>query len=122
VISERTIIEIATENVVEGCVREAFGAVVAKWRSLHAEDLELRRAMVRIAREEARHASLAIQIDAWLFSRLNGADRVRVRAARANAVAELHNRLPSSNDGTTARALGVPNRQQAVAMLDEMFS
>jgi hypothetical protein len=45
----RSLEEMALENVVEGCVRETFGAVVAMIQAERAGDARVRRAMRRIA-------------------------------------------------------------------------
>jgi hypothetical protein len=55
----RSLEEMALENVVEGCVRETFGAVVAMIQAERAGDARVRRAMRRIARDETRHAELS---------------------------------------------------------------
>jgi rubrerythrin len=87
--SPRSIEAMAIENAVEGCVRETYGALIAR-RAAHAHpDAEVRAAMKRIARDEARHATLAWTIAAWLEPRLDGAARHRVRSARDEAVREL---------------------------------
>ena len=62
----RTVLELAIENVVEGCVREGFAALQALHQSRHAKDVELRTTMAQIFRDEAKHVELAFQIDAWL--------------------------------------------------------
>src|SRR5207244_3222953 len=56
---------VAAENVAEGCLRETFGAVVAAFQAQVAEDPHVRRVMRRIARDEARHAQLAIDVATW---------------------------------------------------------
>jgi hypothetical protein len=76
---------LATENAVEGCVRESMGALVAAHQAAHATDPRLARAMRQIARDEVRHAALAWAIDAWAMPRLDGAARARVRAAQLDA-------------------------------------
>ena len=47
---QRPLLAIAIDNIVEGCVRETYGAVVATWQSLHAEDPELRAAFRSLRR------------------------------------------------------------------------
>lgn len=80
---------IALENAVEGCVRETFGAATAWHRALHAKDVDVRAAYLRIARDETRHAALSTELDAWLAARLSPDARRRVADARARAVTEL---------------------------------
>lgn len=83
----RSILEIAIENAVEGCVRETYGAAVALWQSQHAR--EHRATFARIARDEARHAVLAHKVDAFLARRLSARERAVVNDARREAIAEL---------------------------------
>jgi hypothetical protein len=80
---------VAIENAMEGCVRELFGALVATWHATHARDRELRRTFEIIARDETRHAELALRVAAFLSSRLDAAARARVAKARECAVTEL---------------------------------
>ncbi len=58
--------DLTLENAVEGCVREAFGAVVSAFQAARAGDAAIRSAFVEIARDEARHAELSWAIHAWL--------------------------------------------------------
>ena len=43
----RTVLELAIENVVEGCVREGFAALQALYQSRHAKNVELRSTMAQ---------------------------------------------------------------------------
>lgn len=76
---------LARHNAVEGCVREALGALEAAHQALHAEDPALRACLAEIARDEARHALLSLDVDAWATERLAEAARRRVARARAAA-------------------------------------
>jgi len=117
-----TLEELAAHNASEGCVREAFGALVARWQATFAEDREVRSAMARIAEEEAEHAALAFAIDAWAMQRLGKAARARVEAARARALAELA--CVGTNDRARTpkgRALGLPEGE-ALGSLARGFS
>jgi hypothetical protein len=58
-VARRSLEQIAFDNAVEGCVREAFGALVATRQARTARDPVIRATMVRIARDETRHAALA---------------------------------------------------------------
>jgi hypothetical protein len=89
----RSIEEQATENAVEGCVFETFGALLAQWQAAHTVDLSVRASLARLARDETRHAALAWTMAAWLEARLTPEARQRVREARARAREELLARL-----------------------------
>ncbi|HTJ83386.1 MAG TPA: ferritin-like domain-containing protein, partial [Polyangiaceae bacterium] len=98
----RTLFEIALDNVREGCVGETFGAVLlARWARACREP-ELRRALAEIARDEAEHAALSFDLDAWLGTRLTDAERDAVEAARADKLEALARTI------ATGEAMGLP--------------
>lgn len=106
--SVRSLAEIAIENAVEGCVREAFGALVATWQAQAAKDLVVRAAMARIARDETRHAALAFDLHAWLHTKLDASTRARVDEAREAALGELVSRRYDDTPPELRAALGLP--------------
>ena len=57
---------IALENAVEGCVREGYAAIVAALQARRAPAPAFRTTMAAIADDEAAHAQLAWDVDAWL--------------------------------------------------------
>ena len=67
----RTLLALAIENAVEGCVRETWAALVAEHQARHAREATMRAAMKRIAVDEARHAALAWTIDRYLRRKLD---------------------------------------------------
>src|SRR5581483_682033 len=77
----RALFDIALENAVEGCVREAYGALFAVWQSEHATDPRVRSAMRSIARDEATHAELAYDVHAWAREILQPDERTRLDRA-----------------------------------------
>jgi hypothetical protein len=104
---------VARENAVEGCVRETFAALLARWQGEHAEDEEVRAAFARIARDEARHAALAWAVAAWSDELLDAGGRRRVRRARAAAVRAVERSLGAEVDATLARRAGIALPRQA---------
>lgn len=62
--------ELAADNLVAGCIGEAWGALEAAAQARRAPDPDVRAAMERVAREEARHALLSAAIDRWARARL----------------------------------------------------
>lgn len=58
----------AVENAIEGCAGETYGALVAAYQARHVGDERTRRALARIARDEAEHARLAWDVHAWALS------------------------------------------------------
>lgn len=116
----RSLLALARENAVEGCVRETFGAALALHQATHAELPELRQAMKTIADEELQHAELAWKIDDWAQSRLDPAERKNVERARRRAAesvrAEADSKLPAE-----LRALaGLPDAEGARALVDAL--
>lgn len=110
----RSALAIAIENATEGCVGEAFAALVAKHQAIHAAAPSLRRSFERIARDEAAHAALAYDVDAWLHTRLGARERARVARARARAAARL---ASSYTAHASARAqLGLPSPEAGRAL------
>jgi hypothetical protein len=101
---------IATENAVEGCLRETFGALVACWQARAASDPSVRAVMARIARDETRHAALAWSIDAWARVRLSRDARERIEAARRDALRAIA-AAPSTLPAWAATA-GLPSPRE----------
>jgi hypothetical protein len=113
----RPLLEIAIENAVEGCVREAFAALVAHFQAARAATPALRETFAKIAEDETRHAALAHDCDEWLLEKLTPAERARVFEARARALRDLRVDLVSSPDPVSARVLGLPDATSALTLL-----
>ncbi|MBZ4398986.1 ferritin-like domain-containing protein [Myxococcus sp. AS-1-15] len=117
-LAPRPLFEVALDNAVEGCVRETYGALLAHHQALHAEDAEVREAMVRIAEDETRHADLSWAVDRWAEEKLSPEERETVRAARQRAVEALRAEVSSPTDEAVLRALGLPQPEVALAMVE----
>lgn len=103
----RSLEAIATENAVEGCVVETFGALLAWHQAAHAQDPEVASAMRRIAADETRHAGLAWAVHAWSLGRLEAKARARVDRAMHAAVKTLSSDLDAA-DPSLSRQVGLP--------------
>lgn len=114
----RDLAAIARENAIEGCVREAYGALVATYQA-NAAPRDLRATFDAIARDERRHAALSTDVDVWLRSQLTAADLGAVELARVAAQAELRATLA---DAPSVPALGIPGGTEAVALFDAYFA
>lgn len=90
----RTAEEIAVENVVEGCVRETFGAAIAQLEARLHPDARVRAVMSAIFPDEEQHAELAHDVHSWLMPKLSAAAQRRVAAARSRALDELRAEAP----------------------------
>jgi hypothetical protein len=113
----RELFALAYENAVEGCVREFFGALLARWQSVHADDPEVRVTLRRIAVDEARHADLAWDVAAWVEPRLSPDERAELTLARATAWGELLDAWHAPWPGPTRKRLGLPSGDEVHAML-----
>ncbi len=117
----RTALAIAVENAVEGCVNETWAAVVATVQAREAADPRVRAALRGIARDETRHAALARDVDRFLDGVLTPAERAAVERARAEAVADLAQRLETAAEvPADLRALGLPSAAAARALFSAL--
>jgi hypothetical protein len=113
----RALEAIATENAVEGCVAETYGALLALHQAAESTDLGVRRAMTRIAADEARHAALAWDVASWLETRLDPAERGRVAEARRAAVARLEASMEAPPPADLRETAGLPSSVRAARMV-----
>jgi hypothetical protein len=117
----RSLEAMCTENALEGCVREMFGALVTGWQARTAGDAEVRRALGPISRDELRHAELAWAVDAWAVERLTAPERERLRELRWHELSVLEQEVGSQVPPEHfVREAGVPSREQALSLLQGM--
>jgi rubrerythrin len=116
----RSLLELALENAVEGCIRETYGALVGAYQAARARDLELRLAFRSIAPDEARHAALAQAVHVWASDRLDAAARDSLRRAQLAAVFELARECSVAPDPELMEAAGLPDSGMACALLGEL--
>ena len=114
----RPLAAVARENAVEGCVRETYGVLVAMWQAGRAGDPEVRRALQRIAGDEARHAQLAWDVAAWAEPRLSPGARREIAGARAEALRHLRAELSLEPSPAIVARTGVPRSHEALRLLD----
>jgi len=108
-----TLIELARENVVEGCVRETWGALSAALQARTARDPQLAALYASIAPDELNHAELSWDIHDWLAERTDSAELLleHARVARAELLREQADpsaavrSLAGAPDCATARRL-----------------
>jgi hypothetical protein len=116
----RSPFSIALENAIEGCVREAFGALIACHQALAARDEAVREAMRVIADDETRHAELSFAIARWLHPRLSAAEREQLAVARAVAFAELKAGGDLGLSEAERIAIGWPTAEVSRALLTRL--
>jgi hypothetical protein len=107
---------LAEDNVIEGCVRETYGAMVAAHQAETAADPGVRRLMADIATDELGHAALSWRIDAWVGERLGAAFRERRAQISHAAAAELiaAARAPVADRLQIDAGLPSPDRSRAL--------
>jgi hypothetical protein len=116
----RSLLDAARDNVIEGCIRETYGAACAKYQALHSRDPEVRRLLAQIAVDETRHAELSWAMHAWFLEQLTDAERTTLDEARASAVAQLRSELQEPVPLEVNFFAGVPNAQHALALLEAL--
>jgi rubrerythrin len=113
----RPLFELALENVVEGCVRETYGAACGRFQAARAGDACVRAELDRVARDEARHAELSWRIHAWAQQRLSRPERQALQRAARTAVADLRRELERDPGALVCEVTGMPAPEQALALL-----
>jgi hypothetical protein len=117
----RSMAELAEENAAEGCVRETFGAMVASFQAKASEDESIAGTMRAIAVDEAEHARLAWDLDAFFLERLDEDGRARRALALRAALAELRRDVAAAVDVPgLGRVTGMPSRAVALLALDQL--
>lgn len=114
--SPTDLLAVALHNATEGCVHEAFAAILAAHQARHAPDA-LRAAFVRIADDECVHGQLAWDVHAWLVGRLSASERLAVAIARRRALARLPV-VAREQAAQTPSGLGWPTPARAIAMAE----
>lgn len=111
---------LALDNAVEGCVHEAFAAVLCRFQAVTCRDLALAADLDVIAEDEARHGELAWAIARWLEPQLTADQRAVVERARATAVAALGERTARqlAPFAMAAAPLGMPSGAQGRVLAD----
>lgn len=116
----RSPFELALDNASEGCVRETFGALLARYQADHAGDEAVRQALQVIAEDETRHARLSWEIAAWLEPRLSQEERIEVERVWMAAVGALRGQLDLGLSASASRELGLPSECVAASMFEEL--
>jgi hypothetical protein len=116
----RALADVARENMVEGCIRETFGALVAAWQASHIPDPDIAATLERIARDELRHSGLSWAIARWSESSLSDEERAMVSAARENAIAELAEEAARPIHPELVELAGLPDEATQRRMVAEL--
>ncbi len=108
----RALEDVARHNAVEGCVHEAWAALLAHLKADRAVDPAVRATYAAIAADEARHAQLSWDVHAWLMGLLDLPARDRVRAAQAEALRRLST-VARAQAAVAPAVLGLPSADEA---------
>jgi hypothetical protein len=112
----RSLSAVAVDNAVEGCAREAFGALVAAHQATAAVDPFVRAAFAGIARDEARHALLSFALDDWARDRVGANGRRRAEELRQEELRRMRSELTEPSVDRRI-VLGLPDATRASDML-----
>ena len=116
----RSLLDRAIENRREGCVRETYGALLALYQAQASTAPEVRHTMARVAADEAQHAALSWDLDAWLMQKLDSRERALVLEAEKSAVAALEAECAQSFDADTRSIVGLPSREIALDLFAKL--
>jgi len=113
--SAPTPLDVATHNATEGCVSEAFGALIAGVQAIRLRDPELQAIFGRLADDELRHGQLAWDLHYYLLSELNAAARAIVWEHLEGALERLPREARAQAEAAPL-GLGWPTPDQAEAL------
>jgi hypothetical protein len=118
----RTLAELARDNAVDGCIREAWSAALALWQAEYALAPLVREAMRDFAHDKMRHAQLAWDIHRWAIARIEDSEVAIVDEASRKAIARIVRAPVPFLTPATLRQVGLPApktaRELAHAVLD----
>jgi hypothetical protein len=120
--SERSLLAAALENAVEGCVREAWGALSAYYQAATVREPGLQRLWREIAADESEHAELSFALHEWYMQQLTTGERAVVEAALERARLELRAELAFAPvpHAAVVHGAGVPDPACAAALFSQL--
>ena len=120
-LSTRSILEIAIENVEEGCVHERYAALQAHYQAEHLQNSKLKQCFAQIAHDETEHTKLAEDLHHWLMSQLRPAEQELVNQAKIKAQIALEAHLSRrAVPRELQQALGLPSQDHAQLLVREL--
>lgn len=114
-LAPRSLLDVALENAVEGCIRETYGAALGVLRATRATAPEVRAALLEIATDECGHAETSWAVWEWSMAQLDAASRTLVLAAMRDALAAVERDLAEEDDAPSP-ALGMPTRAEKATL------
>lgn len=116
----RAIEAIALENLIEGCVRETYGALIATRQAEAASDPVVRRAMRKIAADETAHAALSWDVASFFAGQLDAQTMTRMRDAMREAIETLAREVSVDPPSDVRESCGLPGSEEAARLVDGM--
>lgn len=110
--------ELALANATEGCVHEAFAALLAWEQAWRAKDHRIGEVMRVIAADETRHAALSWDLAAWLQPQLSERQSARLRQAQDRALGRLRSEWDVPFASSLYELAGMPEPARGVALVD----
>lgn len=114
----RSLSAFACRNAAEGCGTEAFSALTMAWAAHTARDLSMRSLARHIATDEARHADLAMDVQAWAAEQLPANKVARLREIRDTAI---RNAAREAAPALVETKLGIPGRAVAERLAEKLI-
>lgn len=115
-----TLLGFAIENAREGCIREAYGALVAAYQAKHAQDPDVAAVFRTIRDEEIEHAELSWAIADWVHTKLTPRERQQVQRARIDMIEELRVAVLAQPSDDVRIVAGMPDARTASMLLDQL--
>ncbi len=112
-----SLLELARENTIEGCVRETWGALSAEFQARAAADPQLADMYRSIAPDELAHAQLAWDIQQWLVAQTGASQHLGDVAAEARSLLLAEQQQPSA---AVASLTGAPQLALARQLIQEL--
>ena len=112
-VAPRGLVEVARDNLAEGCIRETFGALVAHVQARRAHDPRVRRVLGQIALDETRHAAVSWELAQWLDARMSPVERRHVARGSAETVDRMQVELTGAYAESVHTLAGMPRPEQA---------
>jgi hypothetical protein len=113
----RTLFEIACDNVVHGCIGESWAALMLFWSAERSSRPEFQAIFKEIAQDEAGHAAFSWELHRWLMTRISETERVEIHALLEQHFKKLHQELMSQQGSIT---LGLPSSMLSKLLLNEL--
>jgi hypothetical protein len=118
----RSLRDVALDNAVEGCVREAWGAVLGTWQARTATDPVVRAVLTRVADDEVGHAALSARVAAWVATVADEPLRHALAEATARALAEVAADVERPLPEAARGPLGLPDARIGAELFSRFAS